>query len=240
VLNPVVIGGFAIGIARGENTSLTAVDIARIYFEGLDSAEFLADAIAGWPTLPTRVVPGQVLPLGVRLTPASGSQPGVRRTTLVIVTTTGDTLRIRVRGEAGVQQLVVTPTSLFEDVNIPVGSLARRLVTITNNGTLPVRLTSVTITGPDSINYRMGPLPRRDLDPGQSEFLEITFAPVLTGQSSAQLEIAHTGGPTEVVQLGGVANRVRRDPVDPVGDTRINDVLPTPGDIRRTEQPTLR
>ncbi|MBC8145696.1 MAG: choice-of-anchor D domain-containing protein [bacterium] len=238
VLRPVVIGSFSNGVVVVENTSITTVDIARIYFEGLDSAEFIEDGSNAWPTLPSRIVPGKVLRLGVRLTPAAGSTAGIRRTTMVVVTTTGDTLRIRIRGEAGTQQLLVSPTILFENVAIPVGSAVRQTVRISNTGTLPVRLTTIVITGVDMGNYVLGLLPRRDLDPGQSEFLEVTFAPTSVGTSDAQLEISSNSGPTQIVALGGASLRAHRDPADDA-----TTVAPNPGPASRmieTGRPTLK
>lgn len=239
VLRPVVIGSFTNGIVEVENTSIATVDIVSISFEGLDSAEFTEDASAAWPALPARIVPGRVLRLGVRLTPAAGSSAGNHQTTMVIVTTTGDTLRVRIRGEAGTQQLLVSPSSLFDNVFIPAGSTARQTVRISNLGTLPVRLTSIVITGIDSVNYRMGLLPRRDLDPGQTEFLEITFAPQTAGQSNAQLEVSSNAGPTQIVALGGSANRIRDDRVDDGSTVRPGLDLPASmkADQRR---PTIR
>ncbi|HVK39294.1 MAG TPA: choice-of-anchor D domain-containing protein [Candidatus Kapabacteria bacterium] len=236
-LRPVVIGGFTNGIVELENTSITSVDIASISFSGLDSADFTADAIAAWPALPARIIPGQKLLLGVRLTPEAGSSAGARRTTMVVVTTTGDTIRIVIRSEAGTQSLVVSPTSIFDDVTIVAGASARRTVMIANTGTLPVRLTSVVITGADAANYRMGPLPRMDLEPGQTEFLEITFAPQTVGQSTAQLEVSSNAGPTQVVQLGGTSLRIRRDPIDPTRIAPPGTGDPTP---ELLEHPTLR
>jgi hypothetical protein len=235
-LRPVVIGGFTNGVVELENSSITSVDIATITFSGGDSAEFAEDAIAGWPTLPSRIIPGQKLSLGVRLTPAAGSSAGMRRTTMVITTTSGEVLRIPIRGEAGTQTLVVSPTSLFDDVVTVVGSSIRRTVMIANTGTLPVRLTKVMITGADSTNYRMGLLPRMDLDPGQTEFLEITFAPTANGQSSAQLEVWSNAGPAQVVGLGGTALRVRRDPNE---QTRTAAPV-TGGTLELRTEPTLR
>lgn len=235
-LRPVVIGGFTNGLAEIENTSITSVDIASITFSGGDSADFSADAIAPWPSLPARVIPGQKLQLGVRLTPAAGSSAGMRQTTMIVVTTTGDTLRIVIRGEAGTQTLVVSPTSLFDNVMIVAGASVRRSVMIANTGTLPVRLTSVVITGADSANYRMGLLPRMDLIPGQTEFLEITFAPTGVGQSSAQLEVSSTSGPTQTVLLGGESLRIRRDPIDPA---RVAGAT-TGAEVQRSPDPSIR
>ena len=103
---------------------------------------------------------------------------------------------------------------------------------------LGLTLASVTrlVTGTDSLNYRMGLLPRRDIDPGWTEYLEITFAPTGPGQSSAQLEIVGSDGTIETVTLGGVALRVNRDPAD----QSLAQPAAMPGGIGRAQAPTLR
>ncbi|HVK39345.1 MAG TPA: hypothetical protein VNA88_14810, partial [Candidatus Kapabacteria bacterium] len=85
-----------------------------------------------------------------------------------------------------------------------------------NTGTLPVRITDVAITGADASSYRMGVLPRRDLEAGQTEYLEMTFAPTAPGQTSAELVVSASTGMSYTVTLGGTALKIRRDPIDPV------------------------
>ena len=157
--------------------------------------------------------------LAVRLTPTGSA--GIRRTTLLLVTTTNDTVRVPIRGEAGVRLLVVSPSSLFETVTIASGSTRRQSVMIANNGTLPVRITSVKISGADSASYIVGKMPRVDLDAGQTEYLEVTFAPTGPGQTSAQLEITASNGQTYTVLLGGTALKARLDPADPTTTCRV-------------------
>jgi hypothetical protein len=212
VLAPVVIGSSVDGTAILENTQTIAVGIDRIFFEGGDAAEFSS---VNWPTTPSTVLPGAKLALGVRLTPAAGSQAGSRRTTIAVVTSFGDTVRVGVRGEAGTQTLVVSPTSMFDNVTIAIGQASRQLLQVSNTGTLPVRITSLMITGVDSLAYRLGNMPRRDLEPGQTEYVEVTFIPTATGQMSAQIELRATDGQLYTVALGGTAFRVRRDPTAP-------------------------
>jgi hypothetical protein len=212
VLDPVTIGNSVSGIAVLENSLNVAVAIGSISFMGDDAAEFAEDN-GSWPDLPHTVLPGAKLSLGVRMTPTGNA--GQRRTMLVLVTTTGDTIRVPIKGEAGTQMLVVSPNSLFMNVTISAGQVARQTVSISNNGTLPLRITSIRIVGPDSLAYRLGVLPRFGLDPGQSEYLEVTFVPTTLGQMSAQLEVTDANGQVYRVELGGTATRVRREPVDP-------------------------
>jgi len=214
VLDPVVIGSSVTGMARLENSQTASVGIASIAFVGDDAAEFSEDATTPWPARPFTVLPGDKLELGVRLTPVGTAGP--RRTTMVLVSTSGDTIRLAIRGEAGTQTLVVSPSALFEDVTIAVGQSKRQMVMISNTGTLPVRITDVAITGADASSYRMGVLPRRDLEAGQTEYLEMTFAPTAPGQTSAELVVSASTGMSYTVTLGGTALKIRRDPIDPV------------------------
>ncbi|HVK39805.1 MAG TPA: choice-of-anchor D domain-containing protein [Candidatus Kapabacteria bacterium] len=213
VLDPVVIGSFVNGVATLENTLNTSVGIGSISYLGGDAAEFSEDPSVAWPTLPTSVLPGQKLQLGVRLSPVGSAGP--RRTTLILVTTNGDTIRVPVRGEAGTQELQVSPNSLFETVTIAVGQTKRQSVMISNTGTLPVRITGLSISGPDSASYRLGSLPRRDLEAGQTEYLELTYVPTAPGQTSADLVVTASNGMSYTVTLGGTALKIRRDPIDP-------------------------
>ena len=238
VLDPVAIGGFVNGVAKLENTLNTTVAVSSISFVGGDAAEFSEDPDNTWPSLPLNVLPGDRLPLGVRLTPVGTAGP--RRTTMVLVTGSGDTIRVVVRGEAGTQTLAVSPTSLFENVTIAIGQTKRQTVMISNTGTLPVRITDIAISGADAASYRAGLLPRRDLEPGQTEYLEITFAPTATGQASAELVVTANNGQSYSVILGGSGLKIRRDPIDPVMTGEPN-TQGTPDPIRRTGRvPTLR
>jgi hypothetical protein len=237
-LAPVMIGGSVDGTAILENTLNVSVGIDRMYFEGGDAAEF---SPVGWPAVPTRVLPGQKLALGVRLTPVGDA--GVRRTTLVLVTGSGDTARVLVRGEAGTQTLVVSPTSLFNAVTIVVGQTKRQTLMISNTGTLPVHITSVTLGGADASSYRIGTMPRRDLEAGQTEYLEVTFVPTASGQTSAEIVVTASNGQSYTVLLGGSGLKARRDPNDPA-TTAAPSTAGTP-ELRRsgdgeTTVPSLR
>jgi hypothetical protein len=215
VLDPVVIGSYVNGVATLENTLNTTVGVSSISFMGDDAAEFGEDASSAWPSLPLNVLPGQKLQLGVRLTPAAGSAAGPRRTTMIIVTGSNDTVRVPIRGEAGTQTLIVSPTSLFDAVTIAVGQTKRQTLMISNSGTLPIRITGIKLGGADSSSYRIGMMPRLDLEAGQTEYLEVTFVPTATGQTSAEIVVTASNGQSYTVTLGGTALKSRRDPNDP-------------------------
>jgi hypothetical protein len=212
VLAPVVIGGSVGGVVVLENTQTTAVSVTSIGFMGGDAAQFSEDATTAWPSRPFSVLPGAKLQLGVRLTPSGDA--GVRATTLVIVTASGDSINIGVRGEAGTRTMVVSPTSLFDNATVNVGLSRREQLMITNTGTLPIRIVSIELGGADSAMYRIGSLPRRDLDPGQTEYLEVTFSPTASGRTSATLVVTASNTQRYSVMLGGTALRARRDAID--------------------------
>lgn len=199
-----------IGNAHAENNTIELTVIEKVVIAGPDAAEFAMNPAKPWPAVPFAISPGQSIDLSIIHTPAAGSQPGPRNAMLLLITSTGDTLTAAITGEATTRTIAVAPASLFDNVTIPVGKVARQTVIITNNGTAPLRLGTTTITGPTSTDYTLGRLPRTSLAPGQSEFLEVTYRPLNQGTSSATLTInsnATNGALT--VQLGGTATRIQ-------------------------------
>jgi hypothetical protein len=219
VLSPVLVGGTVSGVATLENSSTAMVEVREMSIVGQDAAEFSQSTAQPWPAPPVRVLPGGRLELGVTLSPTGAA--GMRRAIVRVVTSTNDTIDVPVRGEAGTTQLLVTPTSLFDNVEIQIGQYNRQTVAISNVGTFPVRLQTPRIVGPDSLNYLIGTLPRLDLAPGQTEYLEITFMPLTQGVSSATLEIPSNIG-TQMVMLGGMSPSANGDD-DNSGNVRDND-----------------
>jgi hypothetical protein len=211
-LRPAVIGGTASnGLVRVVNSSNVPVGIQSFTLVGGDVAEFSEDAAAAWPTaLPYSIAPGAELNLGIRFLPTG--TPGPRSTTLRMVTTTGETIDIAIAGEAGSQALTVSPGRLFVGSVVNTGEQSRAAVMISNTGTLPIRLNNPTITGAGASEYTLGAFPRLMLEPGAVEYLEITFAPTLSGAAVATLTIGSDAG-TQTVSLEGTGNRTR--PVDP-------------------------
>jgi hypothetical protein len=192
-----------------ENTAREPMTIVKMEITGVDATEFAMDPSHPWPGVPFQFAPGGMMHFSVVHTPAAGSTPGPREAQLLLISSTGDTIVVMLRGQAGSRTLTVNPTSLFGGVSIPVGKTARETVMITNTGTLPLKLGNTTITGTNAGDYTLGTLPRLVLAPGQTEYLEITYRPVSQGASSATLQVASnaTNG-MQSVALGGTATRI--------------------------------
>jgi hypothetical protein len=215
-LKPAVIGSgvSSVGTVRVVNSSTATVGIQSISLVGGDAAQFAENAGTGaWPLTPYNVLPGAEMLLGVSMTPTG--TPGARATTLRIVTTTGETIDIAISGEAGSQGFTVSPGRLFVGATVIAGEEKREMLTIANTGTLPVRITSTSITGSGAGDYALGAFPRLVLDPGAVEYLEVTYRPSLSGvTSTATLTIVSDAG-TQTVSLEGTSLKARG--VDPTG-----------------------
>ncbi len=239
--DPVLIDGPTTedGVASLENTAREVVIIKDMKIVGPDANEFAMDPSKPWPTVPFYFMPAQRMEFGFIHTPAAGSQPGTRNAELLLIADNGDTIRIMLTGEAGSRTLALNPTSLFTNASIPVGKSAREYVMITNNGTVPLRLGTTTIAGPNANSYLLGALPRLILQPGQTEYLEVVFRPVNPGASTATLTVSSDGtnGP-QTVTLGGTGMRIGasaltnatsgvEDAVTGAGD-RLEQSIPNP------------
>lgn len=204
-LPPAVVGGApSIGTVVVENTSITPVDILQIDFADDDDGELAGQ---GWPTFPKSIAAGESLKLVVVFTPKAGSTSGMKTRKIAIRLSNGNVVGGIISVFVGTRLLSVTPASLFDNAQIAAGDIVHETMVITNSGTLPVALGALTITGTDAANYLLGPIPRSIIEPGQSEFIEVTFKPSTSGPSSAEISIPSdaTNGPHSIM-LGGMSS----------------------------------
>lgn len=207
-LAPAVIDGpGSTGIVRVVNTSTEVIEIDGFGLTGPNTNEIMEDPANPWPATPFKLLPETSVELGVAFNPMSGSAPGVRAVMVDISYGSGETISADVMGEAGTRTLLAAPQSLFDGVSIPVGSLDRQIAVITNSGSFPVQLTDVRIEGDGADQYTMYSSGRTVLDPGASEFIEITYAPTVAGPSNANLVVTSnaTNG-DQVISLGAMAS----------------------------------
>jgi len=199
-------------IVRLKNTLSKPVSITKVTIAGVDAGEFTQDGGTPWPTLPVTINAGQELNLSVVFGPVATGQPGARNGVVKIALSNGDTVVAHLKGVAGTRALAANPSVL--NISVSPGKVTRKTVTVTNTGTMPLTITKVKVTqiGTD---FTMGPLARMVLDPGQTEYLEITYAPQVSGTSSASLDISSNGtNGTVSVPLQGVSKTKRLD-IDP-------------------------
>lgn len=207
----VVIGGSGIDLAhkrvRMRNTLNRPIVIKEIIFEGVDTADFKQDGTNPWPTLPYEIKGGQEANFGIVFGPPAGGQPGPRVAFVKLITADDDTVYARLTGIAATRTIDVSPTTV-DFTPITAGKMARKTITLTNNGTMPLMLQQPVLSAGSDFSY--APLARLMLEPGQNELLEVTYAPQTTGSSTATLTIASnaTNGPVQVT-LNGTATKTK-------------------------------
>lgn len=203
-LPPAVIGGeTSSGFVTLENTSGGIAEIESITIVG-GNGEIIESASRRWPSLPILLKPAEIARLWVDLKPDPNGTAGNRAAELVIRLRGGNEVRVQIRGYVGTRLLSVQPANLFTGAIVSVGEIARQFVTITNVGTLPLHLTEPVLAETNPGDYRVGMLPRRVLEPGQTELLEVTYTPQAVGSSSGTLTFGSNGtNGNQVVNLGG-------------------------------------
>lgn len=210
-------GPYAHGVVRMSNNSGAPISISTLTFIGADSMDFQAGAPA-WPGLPMDIAPGQTIELGVDFKPMAG-QPGIRQATLMATTSTGQKVSATVTATAGQRMLTVNPTAIAFPT-AKTGRVVRKAVMVQNTGTMPVTITSVAISGPDSADFQVVPMARMALAPNQAEFVEVSFTRATAGSSVGSLDIMSNAS-TALTQIPlnatAVVNRYRDD--DPSGAT---------------------
>jgi hypothetical protein len=208
-------------IVRVTNSLSKPLQIIGIIRSGADTADFQEDGAAHWPTLPITLNAGQELDLSVVFGPIAG-QPGGRGADIKIVLSNGDTITAKLKGTAGTRTLSVNPTTL--NLSVSAGKVARKTIMITNSGTMPIRLQAPSVA-PLGSDFAMSPLARLALDPGQTEFLELSYSPQASGSVNAVLTIPNNGttGAAQVT-LNGVA-KTKQVGVDPSALTQQGDII---------------
>lgn len=183
------------------NTSTVPVQIDSVMLEGVDAADF---APANWPALPVRLAPNGRLDLHILFAPKSPGTIGVRNASVRGVLATGESLIGMLQGEAATRTVAVTPLQL--NFAATGGKVVRQTVTITNTGTMPLKLDQPAQPGGA---FSIVPLARLELAPGQAEFLEVVYAPA-SGASTADASISLGSNATngaQVIALHGTASR---------------------------------
>lgn len=227
-LPPGVINGpSSRGHAVLENTAAELVTITGITVVD-PNGEIVEDPARMWPALPLRIEPGTRVNLGLQFTPTPGSTPGERNATLELTLSNGDVVTVDIRGVAGTRELAIASLNLFQGMQLPIGDLSRQFLIVTNQGTLPVAVQELKLTEANPGDYQVSGLERNILEPGQTEFYQVSWTPQVAGPSSGTIEIVSnaTNGP-HIVTLGGEGTSIARGD-DGVGASA--STLPQTGD----------
>lgn len=225
-LAPAVVNGpGSVGVVEVFNASTETLIITAAELSGPGVAEITPDPSRPWPALPLMVAPGEHIHFGVLLNAVAGSVVGMKDATLTLTLKEGEPVHAQITGLIGTRTILANPSSLFRTAIVPLGGVKREYAVLTNTGTFPVRLERVSITGDGAVNYSLSILGRTDLDPGESQFVEVTYAPTIAGALSARIEIVSnaTNG-VQYIDLAGTATSTI-----PVGNPSSSGSVQVPG-----------
>jgi PGF-pre-PGF domain-containing protein len=123
-------------------------------------------------------------------------------------------------------ELLVSPPSIDFGTRA-VNSSTTRTVTVTNNGTAPVSLTEINVTGQTPAQFTLVNGSPTALAPGENTTIDVAFEPTSPGPKTAQLAITTNGSApsTTLVPLNGTATAPRPP-------TEINTTLNTSDEFR--------
>lgn len=205
--SPINFGGVGVGASASipftvTNTGTTTATLSAATVSGPDAAEFSAPPVgscAGITTLPA----GGSCTGSVTLTPTTS---GEKSATLVVGAATAPLI-----GTALERPLTFQPDEL-DFPSTTVGVTANLTITLTNNATIPVNISSTKITGANATEFSLGssvctsPMPA-----GSTCTRVVTFTPTSLGAKSATLSTA--GSPLPLTGTGVGALSIAPDPV---------------------------
>lgn len=205
-------------VVRIVNTMDIAMTVTSIDIEGTNMADFVKN---DWPITPLMMQPGDQLELKVTFAPLTGDA-GQRLADVRMKTTAiPEGVTAPLKGIAGTRTMEMNPTSIaFSPMT--AGKFQRRMVKITNTGTMPMKVEQPEVSG-DATNFQISSLKRTDIPPQGFEFVEVTYAPTEANSFIASLAI--NGNATNapgVVALSGTAFMPERDNSD--GNTPLTGV----------------
>lgn len=226
------VGPFPHNVVHLTNNGTAPVTIISLKIADGDSLDFRKMTGSTWPTTPFVLQPGATVDIPIEFRPLSGAAT-LRSSCLEIETADGETLDAILTGTAGTRSVAASPM-MISYPTARVGMVMRRTVTITNSGSLPLRITQPSLGGVNPDQFLLGSMPRLELAPGQTEFLEVTYRPNAAGSASATISIGTNAstGPIIIV-LNGMANAARFSDDDPnataINDGRVDRIGPTTG-----------
>lgn len=187
--------------SQSQTVSIVNSGSSALSFTGFDiSSDFGQTDTC--PVAPATLAPGQNCSVQVIFKPSfAGAEPG----TLTISDSAPDSPQtIRLSGTGVQSTAVLSSTSiLFLDQTVGTTSVAQGL-SITNNGSAPLTISSVTISGDFAETNNCGTLPAT-LAPGASCAFSVTFTPTAGGARNGSLTIIESADPNapRIVNLTG-------------------------------------
>ena len=220
----VPIGGNITKYFQVRNDGTGPLVISSIVKGGTDATQFNRYSNPDSTNSQIIVATGQTATLSVRFAPTSN---GTKSSYWVFNHNVDDTeSRLYLKGNGISPTIVIDPTSInFGNVN--VGNSLQRSVSITNNGTAPLVISSVSITG--GVFRFINSETTIIVEPDSSYDLIVQFAPIAAIDYSGSITLTHNanGSPSTIPLRGmGLSSSIVIDPTSiDFGDVNIGDSL---------------
>jgi len=185
------------------NTGTATLAITTVPISGANAGDFAATPTA------TSIAPGANTTVSVTFTP---SATGTRTATLTINSNAGGTApTVSLTGTGTAPGFSAPRPACLDFGNQQVGSTsAACTITITNNGTAPLAISNIAITGTNAGDFGVNPTGAQNISvqPNQTTTLQVTFKPTASGARSASVSITDnaSGSPHTLALTGtGIA-----------------------------------
>lgn len=185
-----------------KNIGTASVDISQIRITGADASAFTIQNGSGNNV---SIAPGESIRIDLRFTP---EKTGLAVADLIYEFVGGGSpAQVRLTGSGTSEKIVVLDTLIdFGTHSVGVRTDSLFVETIRNVGTLPVQITSVTISGVNASDFSIlngtdGPFL---LTANNSGYVDVSYTPSVIGMSVAELVYTHSGvgSPARVMLLG--------------------------------------
>ena len=190
-----------------QNTGTAPLAINNVTRTGANGSQFAAAACGAFPvSVPPN---GGTCVITVTFTPTSASSPKTA-TLNVVVAAPATNQTVALTGNVVAPIFTLTPTPLAFGNQTRGTTSAPQVVTVTNTGTAPLRISNVTRTGANPGQFghttTCGPFPAT-LTTGSTCTVSVTFSPTSLGLKNASLNVVVAApGTNQSVPLSGTGN----------------------------------
>jgi hypothetical protein len=165
------------------NAGETNLVVSAITFSGVDASDFTVTT-----ALPLTVTPGSLAQVVLAFAPSAiGARSGLA--TVISNDVQSSNVSLVLTGNGTSRTLAVTPAAVAFG-NVRAGRTSSQDVTLTNTGTAPLTVSTLTFSGDDAASFSRSTvaLPLT-LAPGASQAVSVTFSPSRVGNASASLAV---------------------------------------------------
>jgi Abnormal spindle-like microcephaly-assoc'd, ASPM-SPD-2-Hydin len=204
------------------NTGTSALTINSIALTGTNTNDFAQTNTC--PVSPATLATSTSCTLSVTFTPSTNGANSASLSISDNAAGSPQTISLLGTGVTSAPVATLNPTSVnFDNQNVGTSS-STQAVTLTNTGTIPLTITSITLTGTNASDFAQTntcPVSPGTLAVNGSCTLNVTFTPATTGARNASISISdNAAGSPQIVPLSGIG--VTPAPTVTLNPTSVN------------------